>query len=84
MEENKLALFEEKEIRRMWYDEEWYFSVVDVIFALTDSKDPKDYWYRLKTRVSEEEKIELSTICRRLKLQRLRGFLDCTKIKNNR
>ena len=37
--------------------------------ALTDSKDPRDYWYRLKQRVSEEEKIQLSTICRQLKLE---------------
>ena len=64
----KLALFEEKEIRRTWEEGKWYFSVVDVVFALTDSKDPRDYWYRLKQRVKEEEKIELSTICRRLKL----------------
>ena len=68
MQENKLALFEEKEIRMKWYNDDWFYSVVDVIFALTDSKDPKDYWYKLKTRVSEESKIELSTICRRLKL----------------
>ena len=55
---NKLALFEEKEIRRTWEEGKWYFSVVDVVFALTDSKDPRDYWYRLKQRVKEEEKIQ--------------------------
>ncbi len=66
---NKLALFEEKEIRRTWEKGKWYFSVVDVVFALTDSKDPRDYWYRLKQRVSDEEKIQLSTICRQLKLE---------------
>ena len=77
---NKLALFEEKEIRRTWEEGKWYFSVVDVVFALTDSKDPRDYWYRLKQRVSEEEKIELSTICRRLKLVAADGkyrLTDC-------
>lgn len=77
---NKLALFEEKEIRRAWEEGKWYFSVVDVVFALTDSKDPRDYWYRLKQRVSEEEKIELSTICRRLKLVAADGkhrLTDC-------
>lgn len=77
---NKLALFEEKEIRRTWEKGKWYFSVVDVVFALTDSKDPRDYWYRLKQRVSEEEKIELSTICRRLKLVAADGkyrLTDC-------
>ena len=84
MQENKLAIFEEKEIRREWYNEDWYYSVVDVIFALTDSKDPKDYWYRLKTRVNEESKIELSTICRRLKLLARDGKMretDCADTK---
>ncbi len=65
----KLALFEEQEIRRTWEEGKWYFSVVDVVFALTDSKDPRDYWYRLKQRVKEEEKIQLSTICRQLKIE---------------
>ena len=70
---NKLAMFEEKEIRRTYQEGKWYFSVVDVVFALTDSKDPRDYWYRLKQRVSEEEKIQLSTICRQLKLESTDG-----------
>ncbi len=84
MQENKLALFEEKEIRMKWYDDDWFYSIVDVILALTDSKDPKDYWYRLKTRVNEESKIELSTICRRLKLLAKDGKMratDCTDTK---
>ena len=84
MNENKLALFEEKEIRMKWYNDDWFYSVVDVIFALTDSKDPKDYWYKLKTRVNEEAKIELSTICRRLKLLAKDGKMretDCTDTK---
>lgn len=73
--ENKLEtisnLFEGKEIRSQWNidEEEYYFSVVDVINALTESKNPNDYWYRLKTRMSDEEKSEVSTKCRRLKLK---------------
>ena len=47
---NKLALFEEKEIRRAWEEGKWYFSVVDVVFALTDSKDPKQYINKLRKR----------------------------------
>lgn len=70
---NKLALFEEKKIRKTWEDNKWYFSVVDVIYALTDSNKPRDYWYRLKQRASEEEQIELSTICRQLKLKSTDG-----------
>lgn len=75
MKENKLEtitnLFEGKEIRSQWNndEEEYYFSVVDVINALTDSKNPNDYWYRLKTRMSGEEKSEISTKCRQLKLK---------------
>ena len=71
--ENKLALFEEKEIRKIWENEKWYFSVIDIILALTDSTNPRDYWYKMKKRASEEEKIELSTICRQLKLESTDG-----------
>lgn len=66
--ENKLALFENKKIRKAWHESKWYFSVIDVVYALTGSSKPRDYWYRLKQRVNVEEKIELSTICRQLKL----------------
>ncbi len=75
MDDNKLEtisnLFEDSEIRSVWDSkkEEYYFSVVDVIGALTESKDSKDYWYRLKKRMTEEEKSELSTKCRQLKLK---------------
>ena len=53
--------------------EEWYFSVVDVIGALTESNNPRDYWYRVKKRMSEEERSELSTFCRQLKLKSTDG-----------
>ena len=75
MENNKLDtisnLFEGKEIRSIWDSDkgDYYFSVVDVISALTDSKDAKDYWYKLKIRMTEEEKSELSTKCRQLKMK---------------
>ena len=75
MENNKLEtitkLFEGKEVRSIWdaENEEYYFSVLDVIKVLTDSKDPSDYWYKLKKRMTEEEKSEISTKCRQLKLQ---------------
>ena len=64
-----LKIFESKQIRSYWDEEEqeWYFAIADVIAVLTDSNDPKDYWYRMKKR----EKVtgfELSTICRQLKL----------------
>lgn len=67
---NEIKLFEGKQVRSAWDNEkeEWYFSVVDVVAVLTDSKNPRDYWYRVKKRMSEEEKSELSTFCRQLKL----------------
>ena len=79
MENDKLEtisnLFEGKEIRSIWdaEKEEYYFSVVDVIEALTESRDSKDYWYRLKKRMTEEEKSEISTKCRQLKLKSTDG-----------
>ena len=67
---NEIKLFEGKQVRSAWDNEkeEWYFSVVDVVAVLTDSKKPRDYWYRVKKRMSEEEKSKLSTFCRQLKL----------------
>lgn len=68
--DNEIKLFEGKQVRSAWDNEkeEWYFSVVDVVAVLTNSKNPRDYWYRVKKRMSEEEKSELSTFCRQLKL----------------
>ena len=69
--DNEIKLFEGNQIRSLWDSEkeEWYFSVVDVVGVLTDSKNPRDYWYRVKKRMSEEEKSELSTFCRQLKME---------------
>ena len=66
--QNKLIVFESKKIRRIWHEDEWYYSIIDICGALTDSQNPRDYWYRIKKRVGDEEKMELSTICRQLKL----------------
>src|SRR3989339_1520909 len=63
-----IAIFNGKGIRRKIVNDKWFFSVVDVVGALTDSEDPNDYWYRLKVREKESSEIELSTFCRQLKL----------------
>lgn len=68
VETTKISLFKGKQIRKLLYSGEWWFSVVDVIGALTDSAKPRDYWYAMKIRVKNEDGIELSTICRQLKL----------------
>jgi hypothetical protein len=65
----QIALFKGKKIRKTIYNNEWWFSVVDVVEALTDSVKPRDYWYAMKIRVKNEDEIELSTICRQLKLE---------------
>jgi DNA-damage-inducible protein D len=80
METTQIALFKKKEIRKTIYQGEWWFSVVDVVEALTDSVNPNDYWYKMKIRVKSEDGIELSTICRQLKLPVSDGKLyetDC-------
>ena len=65
----KIAFFRKKEIRKIIYHNEWWFSVVDIIAALTDSAQPSKYWTAMKARVSNEEEFQLSTICRQLKLE---------------
>ena len=66
-----VKIFEGSHIRSVWDNEkeEWYFSIIDVIASLTESSNPRDYWYRVKKRMSDEERSELSTICRQLKLK---------------
>lgn len=75
--------FESYQIRRILDEEtgEWWYAVVDVIEALTDSVKPRDYWYRMKKRVAENEGLELSTICRQFKLKAANNRFyntDCT------
>ena len=67
METNKIAIFQGKKIRKVLYSNEWWFSVVDVVGALTNSDNPRDYWYKVKIRDKEESGVGLSTICRQLK-----------------
>ena len=66
---SNIKLFESTQIRSVWLEDEkqWFFSVVDVVGALTGSAKPRDYWYRIKQR-EKISGIELSTICRQLKL----------------
>lgn len=77
-EKDALVVFQGKGIRRILHEDKWYFSVVDVVGILSESVDPKDYWYRLKKRVLESSEIELSTICRQLKLPAEDGKMRLT------
>lgn len=77
---NKLAIFEGSEIRRIIVDDEYYYSVVDVIKALTDSGNPRSYWSKLKERESQSD-VQLSTFCLQLKLKSSDGkkyLTDCS------
>ena len=81
--QNKLIIFQDKNIRRIWHQEEWFYSVVDICGALTDSANPRDYWYRVKKRLNDEEKSELSTICRQLKMKAPDGKMRETDCANS-
>ncbi len=65
---DRLAIFEDKEIRRILVGDDWYYSVVDVVAALTGSANPRDYWSKLKSRESVHG-VQLSTNCLQLKLE---------------
>ena len=61
-----LVVFQNTKIRRIWYKEEWYFSIVDVVEALTESPTPRQYWGKVKDR--EFMQLEVSPIWVQLKL----------------
>lgn len=71
---DKLKIFNDQKIRAAWNsdEEEWYFSVVDVVSVLTESKSPRKYWNKLKQRLSAEGS-ELVTKCHQLKMQAADG-----------
>ena len=56
-ENNKIVIFQENDIRRVWYNEEWYFSIVDVIEVLTNSPNPRTYWSKLKAKILGESQL---------------------------
>jgi DNA-damage-inducible protein D len=82
MEEKTLIVFKGKNIRRIWHENEWWFSVVDVVGALTDSANARDYWSKMKIRVKSEDGFELSTICLQLKLKSTDGKMYATDCAN--
>ena len=80
---NKLQLFNDKTVRTHWdaKNEEWYFSVVDVVAILTDSQNPAAYWRKLKQRLRDEGN-ETVTICHGLKMQAADGKMRMTDVLN--
>ena len=85
MEEKKaLVVFEGKDIRRIWFNDEWWFSVVDVIGVLTQTDRARKYWSDLKFKLTEEG-FEVSEKIGQLKLMAEDGKLrltDCATTKN--
>ena len=81
MGKNKLILFEDHKIRRILVDDEWYFSIVDVITILTESKDSSAYWRKLKQRLKDEGNATV-TNCHTLKLLSFDGKLRGADVGN--
>ncbi len=83
MEGNRLAIFKGKSVRRIFHNNEWYFSVVDVVEILTDSPDAGAYWRKLKQRLIEMES-QVVTKCHGLKLPAADGkfyVTDCAEVE---
>jgi len=84
-QDKALVVFQGRKIRRTWHNEEWYFSVVDVVGVLTDSEDPRNYWKVLKHRLIKEGSNETVTKCNRLKMKSRDGKMrltDCSNTEN--
>ncbi|MDZ4793510.1 MAG: Bro-N domain-containing protein [Bacteroidota bacterium] len=79
---NEVKLFEQQKVRTNWdeKEEKWYFSVIDVISILTESVNPRDYWFKMKARVKTEDGLELSTVCRQLKMKATDGKMRETDV----
>jgi DNA-damage-inducible protein D len=79
---NEIKLFEQQKVRTHWdeKEEKWYFSVIDVITILTDSVNSRDYWFKMKIRVKTEDGLELSTVCRQLKMKATDGKMRETDV----
>jgi DNA-damage-inducible protein D len=79
--EGRIVVFQEQAIRRIWHDDDWWFSVVDVCAVLTDSRDAGAYWRKLKQRLGAEGS-EVVTFCHGLKLEAPDGKQRVTDCAN--
>jgi DNA-damage-inducible protein D len=76
--QTSVALFQEKSVRRVWYQDRWFFSVIDVIAILTESDRARKYWSDLKTKLVEEGYIEVSEKIGQLKMEASDGKMRVT------
>ena len=81
-EQNKLIVFQEKEIRRVFYKEEWFFSVIDVIRAIVDVKNARRYWSDLKRNLQKEGFNEVYEKIVQLKMKASDGKMRQTDTAN--
>ena len=79
---NKLITFQNQRIRRIWHEDQWWFSVVDVVAVLTESRDAGAYWRKLKQRLKIDEGSEVVTNCHALKLEAPDGKKYATDCAN--
>src|SRR5690349_20975162 len=78
----EITLFEKQQLRRIWHKGEWYYSIVDVITFLTESKQPRQYWANLKKRVTTEGFDETLAQIETLRLKSADGKLRETDTAN--
>lgn len=80
--QNKIVVFESKQVRRVWHGEEWWYAVVDVVEILTESANPAVYWRVLKKRLKDEGADQTVTKCNGLKLPASDGKMRMTDCAN--
>ncbi len=78
--QKRLIVFQDRSIRRLWHDDQWFYSVVDIVAVLSESDNPTTYW-----RVLKHREPQLVTICNGLKMPAEDGklrYTDCVNTKN--
>ena len=81
-QDNKIIIFQETEIRHVWHNEEWWFSVIDVVEVLTGSDRPRKYWNDLKSKLQKEGHVEVSDKIGQLKMKAPDGKMRETDAAN--
>ena len=82
--EKAIIVFQDKEVRRTWHQDEWWFSITDIIQILADTTRPRKYWNDLKLKLKKDENFEVSGNIGQLKLVALDGKLretDCANVE---
>lgn len=81
-QDQRLVVFENKEIRRVWYQEEWWYAVIDVVGVLSESGRPRKYWSDLKKKLHDEGYFQLSENIGQLKMKASDGKMRSTDAAN--